>query len=251
MKLPTKKSKPKTVNPRFLVLFGKPKSGKTTIASMLDNNLIVDINDGSDYVSGLIVKASDLNELMEVSKAIKEANCPYEYITIDTATDLEEMVLPLAQNLYQKTPMGKNFGLDPKTGKYRFEDVRSLPNGAGYLYLREAFFKVINTFRKLTPHLILLAHTKDKNINRQGKELFENTIDLSGKLERLVAAESDALGYIYRDKNKTIINFNGGEDSIVEARPPHLRGKEIVIAESDENNNITAYWDRIFIKNND
>ena len=43
------------------------------------------------------------------------------------------------------------------------------------------------------------------------------------------------------------MNFNGGEDCIVEARADHLRGKEIVIAESDEENKITAYWDRIFL----
>ena len=43
------------------------------------------------------------------------------------------------------------------------------------------------------------------------------------------------------------MNFNGGEDIIVEARQDHLRGKEIVIADSDDSNKITSYWDRIFI----
>ena len=39
--LPTEKVKAKVKNPRFLILFGKPKSGKTTIASQLDSNLII------------------------------------------------------------------------------------------------------------------------------------------------------------------------------------------------------------------
>lgn len=43
--------------------------------------------------------------------------------------------------------------------------------------------------------------------------------------------------------------FNGGEDFICEARQEHLRGKEIVIAESDENNKVSVFWDRIFLKN--
>ena len=85
-------------------------------------------------------------------------------------------------------------------------------------------------------------------INKNGKELTENVIDLTGKLGRIIPAQADALGYVYRKKNQTIINFKGGDDSIVEARPQHLRGKEIVIAESDEDNVITTYWDKIFIK---
>lgn len=247
MDLPTKKKKPINENPRYTVLFGKPKSGKTTIVSLLENNLIIDLEDGSDYVEAMVVKASNLQELQEINKSIKEAGCPYDYITIDTATALEEMVLPMALNMYRQTPMGSNFGYDPKTGQYVYKDVRTLPNGAGYLYIRNSFLKVIENFKNVTNHLILLGHTKDRTINRKGKELSENLLDLSGKLERLVAAKADALGYVYRDENKTIINFNGGEDFVVEARPKHLRGKEIIIAESDDNGTIKAFWDKVFV----
>jgi hypothetical protein len=52
---------------------------------------------------------------------------------------------------------------------------------------------------------------------------------------------------VYRKKNQTIINFNGGEDSVVEARPLHIRGKEIVIAESNDKGELTFHWDKIFI----
>jgi hypothetical protein len=45
--------------------------------------------------------------------------------------------------------------------------------------------------------------------------------------------------------------FNGGGDFIVEARQEHLRGKEIVVAESNEDNVITTYWERIFIPSNE
>lgn len=106
---------------------------------------------------------------------------------------------------------------------------------------------IIDGFKPLFKYLILLGHTKDKMINKQGKELSENSLDLSGKLERIISADADALGYVYRQKNQTIINFNGGGDFIVEARPAHLRGKEIVIAESDADGKITFNWDKVFI----
>ena len=33
--LPKEKNKPKVNNPRFLILFGKPKSGKTTLLNLI------------------------------------------------------------------------------------------------------------------------------------------------------------------------------------------------------------------------
>ena len=48
--LPKEKLKARIENPRFLILFGKPKSGKTTLASKLDNNLIVDLEGGSEFL---------------------------------------------------------------------------------------------------------------------------------------------------------------------------------------------------------
>jgi hypothetical protein len=246
MNLPTSKNKPTTENPKLLILFGKPKSGKTTIMAALDENLIIDMEDGSNYVECMSVKAKNIDELKEISSAIREAGCPYKYITLDTITALEDIILPLALSDYRSTPMGKSFGLNQQSGKYEYLDIRTLPNGGGYLYIREAFQKVVNIFRGLADHIILIGHTKDRTINRDGKELSENLLDLSGKLERIISSKADALGYVYRKKNQTIINFNGGDDLVVEARPAHLRGKEIVIAESDENGVITTYWDRIF-----
>ena len=236
--LPTKKHPPKEENAKLLIAFGKPKSGKTTAFASMNDCLIIDLEDGTDYVEAMSLKAKNLTELGEIREAIIEAGSPYKYIVIDTVTKLEEMVMPLAIKLYKNTPMGKNFAGN---------DVRKLPNGAGYLYIREAFFEVVNSFRSLCKSLILIGHANSTQINKDGKELSEMDLDLSGKLKRLIAAEADALGYIYRDKNKTVMSFEGGDDAIVEARPKHLRGRKIVIAESDESDNITTFMDRIYI----
>lgn len=246
MNLPTSKNKPTTENPKLLILFGKPKSGKTVCLSGLEDNLIIDMEEGSNYVECMAVKANNISELKEIAGAIRAAGCPYKYITLDTITALEDIVCEMALADYRATAMGKSFGLDPKTGQYIYVDIKTLPQGAGYYWLREAFQKVITIFRGLADHLILVGHTKDRTVNRDGKDLSENLLDLSGKLERIISSKADALGYVYRKKNETIINFKGGDDLIVEARPAHLRGKEIVIADSDENGVITTYWDRIF-----
>ena len=237
IELPKKKHPPKMENAKLLVIYGKPKSGKTTLFASLDNCLIIDLENGTDYLEAMALKANNLKELSEIREAIEEAGKPYKYIVIDTITKLEEMVGVLAVDLYKNTPMGKNY-----TGS----DLRKLPNGAGYLFLREAFFKVLNSFKPMCESPVLIGHANSTQINKEGKELSEMDLDLAGKLKRLVAADADALGYVYREKNKTIISFEGGEDAIVEARPKHLRGKKIVVAESGEDGNIITYMDKIY-----
>ena len=69
--LPTEKSKIKTDNPKNLIIFGLPKAGKTTVLSKLENNLIVDLENGSDYISGYTVKAQNYVDLFKIAKALK------------------------------------------------------------------------------------------------------------------------------------------------------------------------------------
>lgn len=227
-----------------MILFGKPKSGKTTIASKLENNLIVDLEGGSEFLEALSVQVRSVKDIGDVANAIRDEikktnKFPYKYITIDNASRLEEMCLPYALSLYRQTPMGKNY-----TGT----DIRTLPNGGGYLYLRQAVRKVIDMFKDLCEHLILVGHLKDKMINKEGEELSEMSLDLVGALANIICGEADAVGYVYRKKNETRISFEGGDNSVREARAPHLRGANLVIAESDDNNNIVTHWDKVFLK---
>lgn len=101
--LPTAKVKADRKNPKRLIIYSKPKTGKTSAFAGLENNLIIDLENGSDYVDALKIKVENLQELLEAGKAIKEAGKPYKYVTIDTVTALEDMVMPLAIKLYRQT----------------------------------------------------------------------------------------------------------------------------------------------------
>lgn len=125
--LPTQIVPAETQDPKNLILFGLPKVGKTTVLSTLPNNLLLDFEKGATYISALKVSINSFAELKEVCKAIKEAKCPYKYITIDTITAVEEMAKPLAIKLYQASPMFSERYADVK-------DPAVLPNGCGYAF---------------------------------------------------------------------------------------------------------------------
>ena len=58
---------------------------------------------------------------------------------------------------------------------------------------------------------------------------------------------ADAVGYVYRKENETHISFkSGGDGTIMEARPRHIAGKDIVIATGNEDGSITTYWDKVY-----
>jgi hypothetical protein len=235
--LPTKKVASTRVNPKRLVIYSKPKTGKTTAYAGLDNNLILDLEKGSNYVDALKVEVNSLQELLDTGKAIKAAGNPYKYVTIDTVTALEEMIMPLAVKLYKATSMGKNFEGD---------NVTTLPNGAGYLYIRQAFFQVLDFIDTLAPHIILSGHIKDKVIDDKGDMVMAANIDLTGKIKSLICANADAIGYMYRKGNKTILSFKTNEEVTCGARPDHLRNEEIVISEMIDGV-LTTTWDKIYV----
>jgi hypothetical protein len=235
--LPTKKVKAERVNPKRILIYSKPKTGKTTAYAGLEDNLIIDLENGSDYVEALKVKISSLQELLDAGKAIKAAGNPYKFVTIDTVTALEEMIMPLAIKLYRQTPMGKNFDGDT---------VTTLANGAGYLYIRQAFFQVLDFIDTLAPTIILSGHIKDKVVDDKGEMVMSANIDLTGKIKSLICANADAIGYMYRKGNKTILSFKTNEEVTCGARPEHLRNEEIVITELIDGELKTS-WEKVFI----
>ena len=253
IELPKSKVKAARVNPRKIILFGKPKIGKSTALSELENCLILDLEGGTDYLDALkidILKVAKkenilpINALRQVINQLKEANAAangyvYKYGAIDTISVLEDMVLPVALSMYKGTVQGRNFQGD---------NVLDLPNGAGYQYTRAALWMVLEELEKCFDTLIILGHLKDKLLEKEGKEMTERGIDLIGKSAAILSANVDAIGYMYREDNQTIVNFKPSESVTCGSRCDHLKDQKVVLIESDESGKLTVDWTKIFVK---
>lgn len=238
IQLPTTKIPAETQDPKYLILFGLPKVGKTTVLSTLPNNLILDFENGSKFVEALKIKVESLKDLKEIIKAIKEAGKPYKFITIDTITAVEEMAKPVALQMWKQSPL--------YTEKYEIKDITQVPNGAGYSFWRQAIEAIVDLIASATDNIILCGHVKDaalaENVSGSIKQL-----DLTGKVSRILSARSDAIGFVHRDDDSNLcINFGQNGEILTGARPKHLANQDIIVAERQEDGTFVSHWDRIF-----
>lgn len=259
IKLPTQsRSGALKKNPKVLLLYSAPKVGKTEAASQLKDNLLLDLEEGSDYAEqGLIQQVNSWKEIEEVGKQILDnkkstGNWLYQYLTVDTATELEVWCDELGKKLYLNAPMA---GAKYKANPDLLPSITILPGkdgdyGPGYLWLRIAYTKCFEYLQTLAPHLILLAHVKDKElVDKKGNEItidsvHSKNLDLTGKLKAITCARADSIGYLYRktvggEQGKAVdelwVNFHGTE-IMAGSRPKHLAGQ-----------NMKFDWSRIFI----
>lgn len=236
--LPKQKRAATTKSPRILIVYSPPKVGKTTLMAGLDNNLIIDLERGTDYFDVLSIQINTYQELYALCEKIKAEGKPYRYITCDTVTKLEDLALPLALKLYQQTAMGKTFN----------GDILSLPNGAGYGYLRKAVEMLIDMMAGACERLILVGHVKEKMTEFQGKEVSVKEIALTGKISSITCANADAIGLLYRKGNQCILTFETSNEIVCGARPFHLRNKALVVSEQDPTTGeTTTFWESIYI----
>ena len=230
-KLPKKKVKASRKSPKNMIIYGAPKIGKTTVLAQLDDCLIIDLEQGSDMLDALKVQVNSLKELGEIGKEIYQEGKPYKYVAIDTISKLEEWCEEEGKQIYLKTPMGKNF-----EQKNPGMSILSLPNGAGYLYLRMAYKKWIDRLNTLADHVILVGHLKDKMLEKKGKEVAVKDLDLTGKIKQITCANADAVGYIFREGEETMVSFDSLDDIVAGSRCEHLKGKTMPLE-----------WSKIFI----
>lgn len=262
------------VNPRFPLIYGPRKVGKTSQLIKIPNNLIIDLENGTDFVSGLKVKIAPeslnwrqteitnegqlvdgkkqndywtyppgirtpldcLNDFKELCVEIrKHEPRKYRFVTIDTVDKIEEWALVLARKNYKASLQGKNFNLS---------DVTDLPGeyGPGYKVLREAFKEILQETLSLAEHVIFVGHVRDKLAASAATEADSKELDLIGKNRIILCGYCDAIAHMFRKPITGAIglNFKSHENVLCGSRATHLAGKVFEFAKDID-------WTKIFL----
>jgi len=208
MQLPTERPPASRKSPRLLTLFGQSKVGKTTTLATLDNCLIIDTEQGTDMVDAMKVQANTLQEVMSTLKALKAKEDKYDYVAIDTIDNIVHWM----EEFVCKSEGVKTIG--------------DLEFGKGYAMVRDNVMKIIGQLKDCAGKgLILVGHRK-KTLIATESDIKVNTssLDLSGKLKNFIMADSDAIGYVFRDEDGIKVSFQADNETEAGARCEHLRG---------------------------
>ena len=226
LKLPTQPVKAERKSPKSIIIFGQSKIGKTTLLSKLNNCLIIDTENGTDYIEALKVKANSYQDLLKIYKALQASDAPqYDYIALDTVDKIYEWCEALTINEYNKS--------NPDAP---IADIGGIPYGAGYGVVRGKVMNIINAFNKISKHLIIIGHLKKSLVGSELVEVITSSLDLTGKMKNILMADVDAIGLIYRKEGNVRISFKTSDELEAGSRCEHLKGKDFEFS-----------WDKIYL----
>lgn len=209
MELPTTRVPALRKSPRLLTLFGQSKVGKTTTLANLDNCLILDTEQGTDMVEAMKVNVNSLQEFMATLKAIKASETSYDYIALDT---LDNIVAWMEDFVCTQEGV---------------KTIGDLEFGKGYAIVRNNVMKIVEQLKPLAAKgVILIGHRKKTLIaNETDIKVNTSSLDIGGKLKNFIMADSDAIGYVFRDSEGALkVSFMADDETEAGARCEHLRG---------------------------
>ena len=167
---------------KYILIYGKPKVGKTSLASHFPNNLLIAFEKGYNAIDG--IKAVDVNRWSDFKLVLRQLEKPesqamYDTITIDTTTIAYEMCeqFVCAQNGVQT--------------------VADIPWGQGYAATKKEFENCLRKITMLGYGLVLISHIekmKKKIDDEHEIEVFAPS--MPKRCYEVVNQIVDIIGYI-------------------------------------------------------
>lgn len=242
------------------VLYGLPKCGKTTVLSTLPNCLIIDTENGSDKISGLIKKVPQdkgpvgkMQWLDKFADELIKAEKPFDYVVIDTFTEVNEWSEWSGTMRYMQSVQGSSFNREKdnlgrpikngtmlKSTDPDYDSVHNLGEGYGYKWSREDTLRMFEKYMRVAKKCVFfICHVEDKYIGKKETVdlIIPKQLALTGKIRDIIPRKVDAIGYIYNEEGVIKVNFTGNEEKVGGNRCPHLRGYNGILE-----------WDKIFLK---
>ena len=167
---------------KYLLLYGKPKTGKTTMASRFPKNLLIAFEKGYNAIDG--IKAVDINKWAEFRQVLRqlekpEAQAMYDTITIDTTT--------IAYEMCEQFVCSQN----------GVQSIRDIPWGQGWSLTKKEFESCLRKITMLGYGLVLISHIETrKEKTSDDSEIEILAPSMPKRCYEVVNQIVDIIGYI-------------------------------------------------------
>lgn len=259
VEFPSDPQPPLATEPSLLVIYARPKAGKTTLVTKHPHGLIIDTQRGTYATAARRVdlrgeyhkavnagwKHSMYSFFLAVMKDLQERGGTKTLI-IDTFGDIEDMIMEQLDAMYSEGDKAlkvapEDLGRIAVAGS----SIANLPHGAGWEKLRTAVKGCLGVLRKTSDQIILILHPREKLEDKTSRVAETVDLELRGKVRNIVAGESDGVGFFVRKDTKGILTFRSG-DAATGNRFTYLSGKEFVISEQQPDGTVKVDWSLIY-----
>lgn len=174
---------------KFLLIYGQPKTGKSTFGSQLPRALFMNFEQGTNALAG--IKSQPILRWTDAKKVLTQLRKPqakeiYDTIVVDTAS--------IAWQLCEKYICQRE----------NVDSIRDVPWGQGWNMLRQEFSEFWREITLLGFGILFIAHSKDKPTemrNEDGEAITAVCPDLPNQCYTIINSIVDIIGYLQVQMN--------------------------------------------------
>ena len=174
---------------KFILIYGQPKTGKSTFGSQLPRALFMNFEQGTNALAG--IRSMPIMKWTDAKKVLSELRQPkaremYDSIVVDTAS--------IAWQLCEKYICQRE-GVD---------SIRDIPWGGGWTMLKQEFSEFWREITLLGFGILFIAHSKDKPTEMRtedGEAITAVCPDLPNQCYTIINSIVDIIGYLQVQMN--------------------------------------------------
>ena len=174
---------------KFILIYGQPKTGKSTFGSQLPRALFMNFEQGTNALAG--IRSMPIMKWTDAKKVLSELRQPkaremYDSIVVDTAS--------IAWQLCEKYVCQRE-GVD---------SIRDIPWGGGWNMLKQEFSEFWREITLLGFGILFIAHSKDKPTEMRtedGEAITAVCPDLPNQCYTIINSIVDIIGYLQVQMN--------------------------------------------------
>lgn len=174
---------------KFLLIYGQPKTGKSTFGSQLPRALFMNFEQGTNALAG--IKSQPILRWTDAKKVLTQLRKPqakeiFDTIVVDTAS--------IAWQLCEKYICQRE----------NVDSIRDVPWGQGWNMLRQEFSEFWREITLLGFGILFIAHSKDKPTemrDENGEAITAVCPDLPNQCYTIINSIVDIIGYLQVQMN--------------------------------------------------